>query len=128
MKAKIIGLTGSIGTAILASSCCTVPLILAFLGLSSLGAVSFMTRYRLILFSVPFIFLGVAYYFTYRKKNESSEASCCPEKLSTKNKASKIILWVVTGVIGGLTVFAYLKTSTALQKSDECCAVEQGLK
>lgn len=125
MKAKIIGLTGSIGTAILASSCCTVPLILAFLGLSSLGVVSFMARYRVILLVVPFIFLGIAYYFTYRKKDEYSEASCCPEKPSTKNKASKVILWVVTGVVIGITVFAYLKTSSALQKPDECCTVER---
>lgn len=127
MKAKIIGLTGSIGTAILASSCCTVPLILAFLGLGSLGAASFLARYRLILLSAPFVFLGVAYYFTYRKKDESSEA-CCPEKSSTKNRASKIILWVVTVVVVGITVFAYFETSSSLQKPDECCTVEQGLK
>lgn len=127
MNAKVVGLFGSIGTAILASSCCTVPLMLAFLGLGSLGAASFLARYRVILLVVPFIFIGVAYYFTYRKKDESSEA-CCPEKSSTKNKASKIILWVVTGVVVGLTVFAYFKTFPALQKSDECCSVEQELR
>lgn len=122
MKAKAISLIGSIGTAILASSCCVVPLILAFLGLSSLGAVSFLARYRLILLSVPFIFLGVAYYFTYRKKGESPEA-CCSKKSLTKNNAGKIILWVVTGIVVGLTVFAYFETSSALQTARECCPV-----
>lgn len=124
MNAKVVGLFGSIGTAILASSCCTVPLILAFLGLGSLGAFSFMARYRLIFLGVPFLFLGVAYYFIYRKKDESSEA-CCPDKPSAKNRLSKIILWVVTGVVIGLTVFAYFKTSSALQKPDECCSAER---
>ncbi|MDO8093190.1 MAG: hypothetical protein Q6360_06905, partial [Candidatus Brocadiales bacterium] len=103
-------------------SCCVVPIILAFLGLGSLGAVSFLARYRLILLSVPFIFLGVAYYFTYRKKHEPSEA-CCPEKSLTKNNAGKIILWVVTGAVVGLTLFAYFESSSALQTAWECCPV-----
>lgn len=127
MKSKAISLIGAIGTAILASSCCTIPLILAFLGLGSLGASSFLARHRVILLVVPFIFLGVAYYFTYRKRVEPSEA-CCPEEASTKSRVSKLVLWVVTGVVVGLTVFAYLETAPTTQIFQECCFVEHAPK
>lgn len=103
MKAKSVStLAGTIVAAILASSCCIGPLVLAGLGIGSIGAFSSLEKYRPIFMLVTFAFIGMAFYFTYRKKN--GEDACCKTRT---NRIKKIALWVITVVAVGLMLFPY---------------------
>ena len=69
MKLKSMAtITGTISAAILASSCCLGPLILAGLGIGSIGIFSSLEKYRPLFMIITFAFIGTAFYLTYRKK------------------------------------------------------------
>lgn len=104
MKTKsVTTFAGVIAAAILASSCCIGPLILAGLGIGSVGAFPSLGKYRPIFMIVTFAFLGMAFYFTYRKNKVANV--CCETKIIW---TKKIILWVITAVASGLLLFPYL--------------------
>lgn len=108
MSAKI----GVVVSAIMASACCWLPLLLLAVGVSGAGIAATLEAYRPLLIVVTYGFLAAAFYFTYRPKKAAAEAGhgcCAPEpaeeegcctsagkrrfNLMTFNKA---ILWVVT--------------------------------
>jgi mercuric ion transport protein len=90
------GLVGAVLTGFLASACCIGPLLLIFLGVGSAGALTALEPYRPYMMALTFIFLGAAFYFTYRKPKvagcETDEARC---KNGSK-KFQKILLWIAT--------------------------------
>lgn len=111
-KGEKIAKIGTIISAIMASSCCWLPLVLLAVGVSGAGIASTLEAYRPLFLVVTFGFLGAAFYFTYRPKKavagggnsccatESSEdEDCCTPRtkgqfnMMTLNKA---ILWGVT--------------------------------
>jgi len=111
-KGEKIAKIGTIVSAIMASSCCWLPLALLAVGVSGAGIASTLEAYRPTFMVVTFGFLGAAFYFTYRPKNAvaggghdgcSTEAAavddCCESasksrfNMMTLNKA---MLWVVT--------------------------------
>ncbi|MFN7088739.1 MAG: mercuric transporter MerT family protein [Candidatus Paceibacteria bacterium] len=110
MKVKplstIAQFAGTIVSAILASICCIGPLILAGLGIGSVGIFSSLERYRLIFTLVTFAFLGAAFYLTYRKKRTTD--ACCDINTIKKVLIKKIALWVITAVAVGLLLFPYV--------------------
>lgn len=104
---------GTIVAAILASSCCIGPLILAGMGIGSISGFSTLKKYRPIFMLVTFILIGMAFYFTYRKKN--SEDACCKTKT---NRVKKIAPWIITVVAVGLLLFPYLYSSSGKSVSN----------
>lgn len=120
MKSKSVAtLAGTIAAAILASSCCIGPLILAGLGIGSIGAFSSLEKYRLLFMIITFAFIGMAFYFTYRKKRGAD--ACCETKT---NRIKRAILWVIAAVAVGLLLFPYLygtfsKSTSVAQMSDD---------
>ena len=98
MESKSVStLSGTIVAAILASSCCIGPLILAGLGISSIGIFSSLEKYRLLFMITTFAFIGMAFYLTYRKKKGTD--ACCEIKM---DRIKKIALWVITVIAVGL--------------------------
>ncbi len=111
-KGEKIAKIGTIVSAIMASSCCWLPLVLLAVGVSGAGIASTLEAYRPLFMVVTFGFLGAAFYFTYRPKKvaaggghdccaiEQSEGEdCCVPNakgrfnMMTLNKA---MLWGVT--------------------------------
>ena len=104
MKGKsAVTFAGTIVSAILASVCCIGPLILAGLGIGSIGVFSSLERYRPLFILITFALIGTAFYFTYRKKKTAD--ACCEIK---KNRIKKIILWVIAVIAFALLLFPYL--------------------
>ncbi|HHT9105956.1 MAG TPA: mercuric transporter MerT family protein [Candidatus Wujingus californicus] len=104
MKGKsAVTFAGTIVSAILASVCCIGPLILAGLGIGSIGAFSSLERYRSLFILITFALIGTAFYFAYRKKKTTD--ACCEIK---KNRIKKIILWVIAVIAVALLLFPYL--------------------
>lgn len=109
MKVKTLStlakFAGMIVSAILASICCIGPLILAGLGIGSIGIFSSLERYRPLFITITFAFIGVAFYFAYRKKKTAD--ACCDINDIKKNRVKKVILWVITALAVGLVLFPY---------------------
>lgn len=93
MKEKLVGI-GAVLSAALASVCCIGPLVLAGLGLGSLGAAGALTKYRPLFMAVTFAILGIAFYFVYRKREVQCKDGSC--KVESGNKKSRVALWGVT--------------------------------
>lgn len=115
-RGETIAKIGTLISAIMASACCWLPLVLLAAGVSGAGIAATLEAYRPLFIVVTFGFLGAAFYFTYRPRKATGEArhACCaPEategtgatadccapvgrrrfSMMTLNKA---MLWVVT--------------------------------
>lgn len=78
-RGEKIATAGTLISAIMASSCCWLPLVLLAVGVSGAGIASTLEAYRPYFMVVTFGFLGAAFYFTYRPKKGAawSSGDCC---------------------------------------------------
>lgn len=105
MKEKLVNI-GSAGAAFLASLCCIGPIMLAGLGLGGAGLVTGLEAYRPYMMGVTFIFLGAAFFMTYRKHEEVCEDGTC--KVRRGSKGNQITLWTVTVLALLFLAFPYI--------------------
>jgi len=82
-KGELISKVGTVLSAILASSCCWLPLLLLALGVSGAGVASALATYRPLFIAVTVVFLGSAFYFTYRPKRKVAGGDCCSGQSAT---------------------------------------------
>ncbi|VAX38024.1 hypothetical protein MNBD_PLANCTO02-2688 [hydrothermal vent metagenome] len=111
-KGEKISKVGMVLSAMMASSCCWLPLLLLAMGVSGAGIASTLEAYRPLFMVVTFSFLGAAFYFTYRPKKsvvDSAESCCATQSASEKDccassgkgrfnimSLNKVMLWGVT--------------------------------
>ena len=91
-----LAMLGGLLSAIAASACCWLPLLLISLGISGAAVGAVFERYRPILLIVAFALLGVAFYFAYRKQ---ATGDCCDSreaKGAPMRSLNRAMLWVVT--------------------------------
>jgi mercuric ion transport protein len=77
-RVELRGKEGAIGlvTALLASSCCLLPLAVVFLGLGTGAFMMTTMRYRPILFPLGIVGLGVSYYLYFRERRRCQTEVC----------------------------------------------------
>lgn len=107
-KAETITKVGTVLSAIMASSCCWLPLLLIVFGVSGAGIAGVLDSYRPLFATLTFGFLAAAFYFTYRAPRvvtsgeDRCTETCCPPSGSSKRSwlsmmaMNKIMLWAVT--------------------------------
>jgi len=94
---KQFAAVGSVIGAVLASSCCIVPLVLVTLGVSGtwIGSLSALEPYKPWFSAVTMLFLGIGFWQVYWKpKPECEEGSYCASPKS--DRVVKIALWSAT--------------------------------
>ncbi len=92
MNKAVLSTSGSIMSAFLASLCCIGPVVFSLIGAGSLGFAAAFEPYRPYLLVLTVVFLGTAFYLTYRKREvKCDDGTCKVESASTLNK---VILWV----------------------------------
>ncbi len=111
-KGETIAKVGTLLSAIMASVCCWLPLVLLAVGVSGAGIASTLEVYRPLFVVVTFGFLGAAFYFTYRPKKivsrdghdccatDKVEDCCAPTTSGRLNMVTlnKAMLWIVTAM------------------------------
>ena len=120
-KAETISKVGTVLSAVMASACCWLPLLLLAFGVSGAGIAGALDAYRPVFITLTVAFLAAAFYFTYRPRNKASSSEdccatpnptskcraasasedCCAVTPATKRRFSmmslnKVMLWVVT--------------------------------
>lgn len=104
-KTQKVTLVGSVVAGFLASICCIGPVVFAILGLSGMTFILKFEEYRNVFIGVAVLLLGVAFYFTYRKKPPEE---CDPESFCANPKSdliNKIVLWGATVLIAFFIFF-----------------------
>ena len=96
---KKLSIGGAVVAAILASSCCIGPLVLAGLGVGAAGAFGGIGAYRPYILAVAAMLLGGGFYFTYRRK-EGAHGDACGCERPKAARAGKLGLWVATVMVG----------------------------
>lgn len=130
VDAGLLAQVGALASAIVASACCWLPLLLIAVGVSGGALSATFEAWRPVLLPITFALLGLAFYFTYRKPKatthpsggtaaggeaccavpatESKGEACCPPaggRVSTLKKVNKVMLWVVTAFVLAFAFF-----------------------
>jgi copper chaperone CopZ len=85
----------SIGSALVGSSCCLLPLALVFLGLSGGAFAVTMSRYSPILIPVGLLGLALAYYFYFRDARRCRASGC----RAVGKRLNQVLLGVSTAIM-----------------------------
>jgi len=115
MEAGTLTQVAALFSAVVASACCWLPLLLLAVAISGGALSATFEAWRPVLLPVTFVLLGLAFYFTYQRPRvaaagageagctvpgANTEAeSCCPPqgaKGFTLKRLNKVMLWVVT--------------------------------
>ncbi len=98
-RGERIAKIGTLVSAIMASACCWLPLVLLAVGVSGARLASTLEAYRPVFIVVTFGFLAAAFYYTYRPKCDADDC-CAPKAKGRWNLMSlnKIMLWAVTAM------------------------------
>lgn len=117
-RGELIAKVGAVISAIMASACCWLPLVLLAVGASGAGIAAAMEAYRPLFTVVTFGFLATAFYFAYRPRKamrdtahaccasaptDDAEAAtaCCarsPKRHFSLMAANKLMLWGATAL------------------------------
>tara|TARA_R110002049_G_scaffold130820_1_gene289272 strand:+ start:2673 stop:3041 length:369 start_codon:yes stop_codon:yes gene_type:complete len=104
----LIAAGGVIG-AILASSCCIVPLLLVTLGVSGawMGNLTALAPYQGYFIGATLVLLGAGYWYVYWKPKKACEdGSYCATPAS--DRVVKVALWIATGLIALSLAITYI--------------------
>ena len=91
---------GSLIGAVLASSCCIVPLVLVSLGISGawIGSLTVLAPYKLYFVAATVVLLGAGYWQVYIKPRRAcATGSYCASPSS--GRITKVALWIATVVV-----------------------------
>jgi mercuric ion transport protein len=107
-KTRIVAV-GGILSALAASSCCIIPLVLVFFGVSGawIGQLTSLSTYQPIFVVITLSFLSCGYWMVYRKtKANCTQDATCSHPLP--NKLVKIGLWFSTALIALALAWPYI--------------------
>lgn len=89
---------GSVVSAIAASACCWLPLLLLAIGVSAAGVSSAFETFRPVFLGVAALLLGYAFYRTYFRQEVCAPGSSCPVPRKGQ-RFNRVMLWVATGLV-----------------------------
>jgi mercuric ion transport protein len=116
MEKEKLTTTGAVTAAIIASLCCIGPIAVAMIGVGSVAAFSVFWEFRPHLIGLTLILLGLAFYFTYRRREVVCADGTC--KFESAGKWSKRSVWMATLLAALAIAFPYFgSTDTAAAQS-----------
>lgn len=97
----------ALGSAILSSACCWLPLLLLAFGLSAGGVAGFFESARPLFLVVAAIFLGAGFYFAYFRKVACKPGDACAVPNPRLQRFNRVMLWVATVFVIAFALFPY---------------------
>ncbi len=86
-------------TALGASACCWLPLLLAVLGASSVGVAATFEGMRPYLLVIAPLFLGFSFYMLYLRKSPCADDSTCATQRGGGSRVAKVFFWIAAGLL-----------------------------
>jgi mercuric ion transport protein len=93
-RVRKVSLGGAVLAAILASSCCIGPLLVAALGLGGAGAFAMLAAYRPYILGMTTLLLAIGLYLAYRRKPRAATPDACGCEKPKASRAGRIGLWM----------------------------------
>ncbi len=106
MEKTSLSTIGGIVTAIVASLCCIGPVLVALVGIGSVGAFAIFETYRPYLIGATILLLGVGFYLVYMRREVRCEDGTC--KIQDAGKWNKVSVWGATFLAAIAIAFPYL--------------------
>lgn len=105
-NAKLLS-AGAVASAVAASICCLGPVALALLGLGGGALLLKFEPYRSYLLATTGLFLGSAFYLTYRRPppEDCARDSACAQP--SRRRGQRSVLWIVTAIVALVAAFPY---------------------
>ncbi|MEE9289324.1 MAG: mercuric transporter MerT family protein [Bacteroidota bacterium] len=122
MERSTLSSTGSIAAAFIGSLCCIGPIALAVLGLGGVGLFTALGEYRQYIMAGTVVLLGLAFYFTYRKREVICEDGTC--KVESASKWNKIAVWAAAVAVVFFLIFPYLNISSGTVAEDGSASIQ----
>lgn len=97
----------AVGSAILSSACCWLPLLLLAFGLSAGGVAGFFETVRPFFLAAAVIFLGAGFYFAYFRKPACKPGEACAVPNPKLQRFNRVMLWVATVFVLAFALFPY---------------------
>jgi mercuric ion transport protein len=96
--------TGAVISALGASLCCILPVVVAVLGVGSAALGAKLEPFRPYFLAMTALLLGFAFYRAYRPVECAPGESCA---VPANRRRSRILLWIVTVLALALVAFPY---------------------
>ncbi len=120
-RAGLAAAGGSVVSAMVASACCWLPLLLIALGLSAGGVSSWFAQWRPLFLVVAAVLLCAGFYIIYLRKSACEPSSACAVPNPKLRRFNRVMFWVATVAVLGFSFFpnyaGYLIGGTATSDS-----------
>lgn len=97
----------AVGSAVLSSACCWLPLLLLAFGLSAGGVAGFFESVRPYFLVAAVIFLGAGFYFAYIRKPVCMPGDACAVSNRKIQRFNRAMLWMSTVFVITFALFPY---------------------
>lgn len=97
----------AVGSAILSSACCWLPLLLLAFGLSAGGVAGFFETVRPYFLAAAVVFLGAGFYFAYIRKPVCKPGDACAVPNPKLQRFNQVMLWVAAVFVIAFALFPY---------------------
>lgn len=100
----------AVGSAVLSSACCWLPLLLLSFGVTAGGVAGFFETARPFFLAAAVLFLGTGFYFAYFRKRACSPGDACAvpnRKLQRLRGFNRAMLWVAGVFVIAFALFPY---------------------
>ncbi len=107
MRSGILAAAGAVVSAMAASACCWLPLVLLGTGFSAAGVGLYLERYRALFLVAAGLLLALGFYLNYRPQAAClPDGSCLPSNPSAR-RANRLMLWISMALVAAFALFPY---------------------
>ncbi len=104
-RSGMLAVGGSVLSALAASACCWVPLLLIAFGVSAGGVSAWFEQYRWLFLGLTVVLLGTGFYFVYFRKLHCTPGSACATPNLKFQRFNRVMLWTATVVVIATAAF-----------------------
>ncbi len=104
-RTGMIAVGGSVLSALAASACCWIPLMLIAFGISAGGVSAWFEQYRWLFLGLTAVLLGAGFYFVYFREPRCAPGSACATPKRRLQRFNRVMLWTATIVVIAAAAF-----------------------